>query len=237
MKGLQIKKMSAGRTGFTLVEILLASTIGAFVALVAVGALKAVSVGTEMLNSNIDTAAEVRFAAKTIATDLVNLYRDSNSTNTKFVGAVDVLDETMVSSLTLYTVSLTKARADQPEADVYEVEYFLVKEEDQSLLMKRVWPNPDKDVQPGGVLYVVAENIDVFQVRYFDEEEWQSEWPEELESVPELAEVTIATGRSDRKGMTMESFIVNFVRSVGAQMDILEQGEQEQTGDESDRER
>jgi type II secretion system protein J len=228
--------MYFGRTGFTLVEILLASTICAFVALVAVGALKAVSVGTEMLDSNIDTAAEVRYAAKTITTDLVNLYRDSNSTNTKFVGAVDVMDETMVSSLTLYTVSRTKARADQPEADVYEVEYFLVKEEDQSLLMKRVWPNPDKDVQPGGVVYVVAENIDVFQVRYFDEEEWQSEWPEELESVPELAEVTIAAGRSDRKGMTMESFIVNFVKSVGAQMDILEQGEQEQTRDESDRE-
>jgi len=237
VKGLQIKKMSIGRTGFTLVEILLASTIGAFVALVAVGALKAVSVGTEMLDSNIDTAAEVRFAAKTIATDLVNLYRDSDLTNTKFVGAVDVVDETMVSSLTLYTVSRTKARADQPEADVYEVEYFLVKEEDQSLLMKRVWPNPDKDVQPGGVLYVVAENINVFQVRYFDEEEWQSEWPEELESVPELAEVTIAAGRPDQKGMIMESFIANFVRSVGAQMDILEQGEQEQTGDESDRER
>jgi prepilin-type N-terminal cleavage/methylation domain-containing protein len=214
VKGLQIKKMSAGRTGFTLVEILLASTIGAFVALVAVGALKAVSVGTEMLDSNIDTAAEVRFAAKTIATDLVNLYRDSDLTNTKFVGAVDVMDDIMVSSLTLYTVSRTKARADQPEADVYEVEYFLVKEEDQSLLMKRVWPNPDKDVQPGG----------------------QGEWPEELESVPELAEVTIVSGRPDQKGMTMESFIVNFVRSVGAQMDILEQGEQEQTGDDSDRE-
>jgi type II secretion system protein J len=235
MKGLQIKKMFAGRTGFTLVEILLASTIGAFVALVAVGALKAVSVGTEMLDSNIDTAAEVRFAAKTIATDLVNLYRDSNSINTKFVGAVDVVDETMVSSLTVYTISRTKARADQPEADVYEVEYFLVKEEDRSLLMKRVWPNPDKYVQPGGVLYVIAENIDVFQVRYFDEGEWQSEWPEELESVPELAEVTIAAGRPDQKGMIIESFIVNFVRSVGAQMDILEQGEQEQTGGESDR--
>ena len=236
MKDLLVKKRFAGRPGFTLVEILLASTIGAFVALVAVGALKAVSVSTEMLDSNIDTAAEVRYASKIIATDLVNLYRDSNSTNTKFVGAVDVVDETMVSSLTIYTVSRTKARADQPEADVYEVEYFLVKEEDRSLLMRRVWPNPDKDVQPGGVLYVIAENIDVFQVRYFDEEEWQSEWPEELESVPKLAEVAIMSGRGNQKGMIIESFIVNFVRSVGAPMDILEQGEQEQTGDEGDRE-
>jgi len=236
VKDLLVKKRFAGRPGFTLVEILLASTIGAFVALVAVGALKAVSVSTEMLDSNIDTAAEVRYASKIIATDLVNLYRDSNSTNTKFVGAVDVVDETMVSSLTIYTVSRTKARADQPEADVYEVEYFLVKEEDRSLLMRRVWPNPDKDVQPGGVLYVIAENIDVFQVRYFDEEEWQSEWPEELESVPKLAEVAIMSGRGNQKGMIIESFIVNFVRSVGAPMDILEQGEQEQTGDEGDRE-
>jgi hypothetical protein len=98
--------------------------------------------------------------------------------------------------------------------------------------MRRVWPNPDKDVEPGGILYVIAENIGVFQVRYFDEEEWQSEWPEELESVPELVEVTIASGRGDQKGMIIESFIVNFVRSVGAQMDILEQGEQEPTSED-----
>jgi type II secretion system protein J len=214
------------------VEILLASTIGVFVALVAVSALKAVSVSTQMLDSNINTAAEVRFASKTIATDLVNLYRDSNSTNTRFIGVIDAADDTIVSSLTLYTVSLAKARADQPEADVYEVEYFLMEDEENSLLMRRVWPNPDKDTEPGGILYPIAENIDIFQVRYFDGEQWQSEWPEELESIPELAEVTIAAGQSGQKNVTIESFIVNFIRSAGAQADILEQSGQEQTGDE-----
>lgn len=213
MKGLHIKNMSPGKTGFTLVEILLASTIGAFVALVAVGALKAVSVSTEMVDANINTAAEVRFASKTIAADLVNFYRDSDSKNTKFVGTVEETDEGIVSCLTLYTVSTTKARIDQPEGDVYEVEYFLSKDEDQSLLMRRVWPNPDKDTQPGGVLYVIAENIDVFQVRYFDGEDWQIEWPEDMKSLPELVEVTIVATRRSRADTAIESFIVNFPRS------------------------
>ena len=236
MKGLHIKNMSPVKTGFTLVEILLASTIGTFVALVAVSALKAVSVSTEMVDANINTAAEVRFASKTIAADLVNFYRDSDSKNTKFVGTVEETDEGIVSCLTLYTVSLAKARAGQPEGDVYEVEYFLSKDEDQSLLMRRVWPNPDKDTQPGGVLYVIAENIDVFQVRYFDAEQWQTEWPEEPQYIPDLVEETIAAGQTDRKDVTIESFIINFVRSTGTQTGVFDQGEQGQTGDEGERE-
>ncbi len=53
--------------GFTLVEIMVASIIGAFIAVVAVGTLRAVSDGSQMVNATIDRAAEVRFASKKIA--------------------------------------------------------------------------------------------------------------------------------------------------------------------------
>lgn len=220
--------MYSRKTGFTLVEIMLASVIGVFVALVAVGTLKAISASAEMVDSNVEAAAEVRFASKRIATDLLNLYRDTNPKNSRLVGSVEETESGVVSYLTFYTVGRVKARIDEPEGDVYEVEYYLLKDEEKSVLMRRLWPNPDEGTEPGGILSVLAEDIDVFEVRYFDGEDWQVEWPEEMESVPELVEVNIATGQPDSGNAIMESFVVNFARAAGTQVVTTEESESEE---------
>ena len=219
--------MYSRKTGFTLVEVIIASVIGAFVALVAVGTLKAISSSAEIADDNIETAAEVRFASKRIATDLVNLYRNKNLRNAKFIGTAGKSEQ--MSCLTFYTVGRIQARIDQPEGDVYEVEYYLLKDDEKSVLMRRLWPNPDEDTKPGGILTVIAEGIDVFQVRFFDGTEWQNEWPEDMESVPDLVEVNIAAKQPGRRDVIMESFVVNFVRSQGTPAVTSESGEEEES--------
>ena len=42
--------------------------------------------------------------------------------------------------------------------------------------MRRLWPNPDKERDPGGILTVIAEDIEVFGVRFFDGMQWQMDW-------------------------------------------------------------
>ena len=205
--------MYVKKSGFTLVEVLLASMIGAFVALVAVGTLRAISASAEMIENNISTSSEARFASKVIARDLLNLYRDTDLKKAKLVGLAQETGGDVVSCLSFYTVGRTKARMDQPEGDVYEVEYYLLKEQENRALMRRMWPNPDKDSPAGGILTAIAEYIDVFEVRYFDGENWQLEWPEDMKSLPELVEVTIVATRHSRADTAIESFIVNFPRS------------------------
>ena len=208
-------KMQLRKTGFTLVEVLVASTIGSFVALVAVGSLRVIIVSSEVVDHNINAAAEVRFAANMIARDLVNFYRDENSQNTKFIATVqDLEDGGSTSYLIFYTVGRTRARANQPEGDIYEVEYYLTKDEETSALMRRLWPNPHEDLEPGGILSVIAEDIEIFDIRYFDGEEWSDEWPEEMQALPHLAEITLVA-RSERGVPPMESVNVNFVRAQG----------------------
>jgi len=131
------------KTGFTLVEVLIATTIGAFIASVALYALKVVSTSAEIVDDNIETTAEVRFASNMLARDLVNLYRDSDVRNMKFVGRVSKSGERPVRVLTFYSVGRTKARAGQPEGDIYEVEYYLLEDEENKFLIRRLWPNPD----------------------------------------------------------------------------------------------
>ena len=210
-------------------EALVASTIGAFIALVAVGTLRTITVSAERVDSNIEAASEVRFASRVIARDLVNLYREQNFRNMKLVGTAD--DSELGSSfLTFYTVGRTKARADYPEADIYEVEYFLKKDEENSDLYRRLWPNPDpNDENPGGILSVIAEGIEFFQVRYFDGEEWSEEWPEEMEVAPQLIEVNIVGKQQKWASPAKDSIMVNLVRSSGATTETIESGEQNST--------
>ena len=222
--------MNSKKTGFTLVEVMVAVTIGGFIMLVAVGTLKAITASAEMVDSNISTAAELRFVSNMLERDLVNFYRDENIENTKLIGTSGESGEEGMSYLVFYTVSRAKARTDQPEGDIYEVEYYLMKDDEKSLLMRRLWPNPNDEEEPGGILAAIAEDIDVFEVRYFDGEEWSTEWPEEMDVLPQLIEVNIVAKPPSRGQPTMESFVVNFTRSVVGAVDTLESGEQGQGG-------
>ena len=193
---------------------MVASTIGAFISLVAVGTLKAVISSNELVDQNINAAAEVRFAANLIERDLINLYRDETIENTKLIGTIEDLAEYSTSVLTFYSINRTKARAYEPEGDTYEVEYYLIQNEDLLSLMRRVWPNPNEEFEPGGILTTIAENIYLFEVSYYDGEEWYDEWLEEMESMPHMIEVNIAAKPQDLGLPIIESFTVNLTRSV-----------------------
>jgi type II secretory pathway component PulJ len=224
-----IRKPKSAVGGFTLAEVLVASTISGFIAIVAVGALKAVADSAHAVNRAGETTAEVRFAARMLARDLANLYRDANPQNMKLIGASQGAGASGPAFLTFYTVGRSKARADQPEGDVYEVEYVLgtgQEEKDSveaqphtadaqaqgAVLLRRLWPNPDDERSPGGILTPIARNIGLFQILFFDGEQWVDEWPEEMRSLPELLEITLATLPQGRREPVVESFIVSFPR-------------------------
>ena len=215
--------------GFTLAEVLVATTISGFVALIAVGALNAIAGSAQTVGRTTEITSEIRFAAHLIARDLSNLYRDPNPQNMKLVGSSLGEAGGGVPSLTFYASGRAKARADQPEGDVYEVEYFLgtrmqaperqkqnapatEASEESTVLFRRVWPNPDKDRTPGGVLTPIAENIGIFQIRFYDGKQWVDEWTEELPSLPEYVEVTLATLPPDKGDPVVETMTVTFPR-------------------------
>ena len=226
--------MLTKRNGFTLVEVLVASTIGVFIAMVAVGALRTIIASAEMVDSNINAAAEVRFAANMIARDLQNFYADDDIENTKLIGTVEALeDNNYTSYLIFYTIGRTKARIDQPEGDLYEVEYYLMQEGETSSLMRRLWPNPSEYLEPGGILTVIAEDIGTFEVQYFDGEEWFEEWPEEMQALPDLVSISIVANQPDRSNPPSESIIVNLAQSGAGDISILEGGGATAGGQES----
>ena len=207
-----MRQTRSRKSGFTLVEVLVASVIGAFIALVAVAALRSISASTERIDMIARAAAEARFAANMISRDLTNLYRAPDMKDMRLIGGREWSADGPIGWLTMYSVGRAKARLDQPEGDVYEVEYNLDRDGEKSVLLRRLWPYPDRETEPGGMLTVIAEDIDVFEVRFFDGEEWQFEWTEELNSIPELVEVTLAARQEGGGENALETFVVSFAR-------------------------
>lgn len=228
--------------GFTLAEVLVASTISGFIAIVAVGTLNAVSNTATTVNRVSEVNAEIRFAARMLARDLANLYRDPSPENIKLIGASQGSETTGPPFLTFYTVGRAKARADQPEGDVYEVEYILGtrqgeeqvtsgSEGESLVLFRRLWPNPDKDREPRGILTPIAENIGVFYIRFFDGQEWAGQWTEEMRTLPELIEVTLGTAPPEKGDPVLETFTITFPRMAETEAGGPQQGESSQGGE------
>lgn len=181
-------------SGFTLVEVLAAAMIGAFVAAVAIASLRTVAAARQKVDINIASADEMRFAAAMIQNDLANLYRDRDTNFMEIEGGFGDDENSPVTTLKMNIVSPVKARFDGIESDFYEVEYFITKNDDKSYLMRRICPlvgNERDDQKPLGVMTPIAENIYEFIIMYHDGVEWQNQWPEELDTLPSLIEVTL----------------------------------------------
>ena len=211
--------MCTNKTGFTLVEILVASTIGTFISLIAVGTLHTIIIGDDMMRKNINAASEVRFAANIISRDLTNYYHADNFEDTEFIGISEAYSDFDTADIIFYTVNRAKARVYEPECDIYEVEYYLEPDEDTGTLSlkRRIWPNPNYEFDPGGILTTIAENIEYFEISYYDGENWYADWPEDMEGPPDLVEVSITTRPLGLGNIISETFLVNLIRQVNVE--------------------
>ena len=206
--------------GFTLLEILIATIISAFVALTALASLQAVTKSRDKIDTSINVAAELNFAARMIANDLRNVARTSGSAN--LIGIAPPIEDVPAAHLIVQTVNRAKARPGLPENDIYEVEYFIrtneeeeEEEEEQSQLMRRIWPNPNRDDEPAGIMSCIAENITEFRFAYYDGQEWLTEWPESMTELPHLVELTLSAHYPHRKNTLRCSILVSFPRRPG----------------------
>ena len=213
-------------------EVLAATSIGAFVALVAVGALRSASSSASVVQDRSDRAADLRFAARRVAMELENIVRDTDPNNFRFITGLENSGYGDQAYLTFWTVCHEKVREEQPEGDVYEVEYYVAQKDDRTVLMRRVWPHPDPNVDPGGVLTVLSDQVTMMKVSCFDGEKWVSDWLETAQELPQLIEVSLV-GKAPEGGVpSVESILVtvNTTAELQTQAD-LEAAQQSSTGE------
>ena len=211
MRKTEDKKRKSKPRGFTLVELLTASVIGGFVAVIAVGGLHAIGTGRDKLEDHADAAAELRYVESVIRRDLSNIYRDSDDTQRRLVGMVKEEGDRLTSRIVFYTTRWSPVREEGIEGDVCEVDYGLMEDQEGWGFYRRLWPNPDERMEPGGVVRRVSERVTAFGVRYHDGKEWRLDWPEKQQQLPRMIEVGLAV--ESEPGSVLESqFVMNFSR-------------------------
>ena len=210
------------QSGFTLIEMMAASVITGFIALVAVGGLVSVTSTRSSLDDVTETMDELRYAADMIRQDMANVYRDRQEM--LFEGIAEEIGTQQVPRLRFRAIGTAKARPVQPEGDVYEIEYlFFAGSDGRARLSRRVCPvvgtEVDRQQTAGGILTQLSERISLFGVRYFNGTEWTTVWPIEQRMLPTLMEVSMASPVMDKKGkekIYAKQVIVTFPR-LGAQ--------------------
>ena len=203
------------KSGFTLIEVVVASVIGLFIMLVAVSTLRTVSAGRERIYDNTAAADELRFAANLIRCDFANLYRDKID-DMKLEGGIGSDYGSAGSSVTFWATSTVSARTAAIEGDLYEIQYLLQESNGKQVLMRRLCPivgSEEEGELAMGVMTAIAENILAFELRYFDGDEWLTEWTTEDKSIPGLIEVSLAASMEHDPGRLMsKTFFISFPR-------------------------
>lgn len=198
---------------FTLVEMILSLVLVGFIVLGSVSALNFLTSSREKVEAHLTLTQELRTIKNLIQKDLNNIFRVLPQNKLKFIC---MPDESQIGrpSLTFYCSSKNPARPNSKESDFYEVQYSLVENDEKLKFIRRFWPVPDEMREDlGGVLMVLSENISEFNVKFLDEEdEWLTEWNEEMKSLPKLVEVELSVQDKNSFSQLETSFYVNFSR-------------------------
>ena len=190
------------KSGFTLFEVIVASVLSAFIALVAAGGLRGVLSARTTIDDSLAVTDELRFAANQMRADLLDVYRPKEGF--LFEGSAGDLLSGELPRLRFHAVCSQKARQGRAESYLYEIEYFIYEKDDKSWFCRRICPivgneDPDDEGAPQGVLIKLSESIGLFEIRYFDGQEWTNEWPIDNASLPVMLEISLVAAKNDEK--------------------------------------
>ncbi|MCK5269814.1 MAG: prepilin-type N-terminal cleavage/methylation domain-containing protein [Sedimentisphaerales bacterium] len=207
--------------GFTLVEILLATIIGAMITVAAFAVFRSVTGNRDTLEYYAKIMANGRYALNLIRDDLANFYRAEDPEMMRLRGVKRDVEGKSADRLIIYVVSEQKVRKAAQEGDVYEVEYGISEDTEKgiSFLARRCGAVEDKIIgNSGGIMTRVARYIDELKFEYFDGRDWQRQWQQT--DLPQRVRVTLkllnAEGNHSSIEMSQEVSLPMWLQSSDA---------------------
>ncbi|MGB3051713.1 MAG: type II secretion system protein GspJ [Polyangiales bacterium] len=204
------------KSGFTLLEVILAVTVLALVATMIYGGFAQTALNKARVEGDVDHSRVVHMALGRMARELTmafvsthtNPSLDLRVVETAFIGTdhgkEDRIDFTSFSHRRLYR----NAR----ESDQNELSYFVTEDPDDpdvQVLARREQNRIDDDPRRGGKSQILVENVEEFNVEYYDPllSEWVQTWDTEdvlaqPNRLPTQVRIRLAVKHPSRRGET-----------------------------------
>lgn len=177
--------------GFTLVELLLATTISALLVMSVVSTTRSLSGSRDKIEKRSERLLEGRNGLEAIVAALRNVRRDGAGEDPVILGSNSGEHNDRIN---LMVIDDRRARREGEESDQYETMFYLQTLEGRrvSSLMCRKDHGLDDHPEEGGVATVVAEGIAGLTFEYYDGEQWKQEWSVLETEPPRSVRVTLA---------------------------------------------
>lgn len=205
---------SAGMSGFTLIEVLVAITILAIVLTSVYGIFGSVSAAKKRLDRDSTDYHTARVVFDRFSRELHGTYFRSSDRTTFFRGGRDNNGETF---LELTTTAATPISA--IGTGIAEVRYRLVADEELSndlqVLMRGEKPRQSSTMLDDARMMRLAPGIERLTVRFYGDEQWHNEWNAVQKGLPQLVEITmIVSQEGDRQAPFSTTFEISDVSTL-----------------------
>jgi type II secretion system protein J len=164
---------------FTLIEVLLATAIGAMVIIAALAAFRSVNQMRQQLHYYSEAMSHGRYALNQIRDDLANFYRDGRAGQMRLVGIKADHENMPVDRLIIYATNDEKIFSGENMNDLYEVEYSLSRDGDKGgyFFSRRYGPVTDTAIgNKAGKLLRMSKSINSLEFEFYDGQTWQRGW-------------------------------------------------------------
>ncbi|MDP8215234.1 MAG: prepilin-type N-terminal cleavage/methylation domain-containing protein [Candidatus Euphemobacter frigidus] len=209
--------------GFTIIEILIAITLGAVVLASVYGAYYTVMKTTRNYSRVSDIYQTARIVLDTMAKEISGAYQPLFAEQgTKFLGKDEWYGGFENDTLNMVTTTCLRGEEDEIGYDSFEVSYYLGHGRQDGLLFMKTAPYfilEAEELFQEGEEIILAENVRALDFKYFDAEgEWVEAWEVEEENVAEESEapalpygvrITISMGLEGEKETTRFSTVAS----------------------------
>lgn len=181
----RIRRALAAKRGMTLLEVLVSLGVLVMISLLIYGAFDSLSRGRKGEAMRVDRARQGRDAIDRITREISSAFLSMHQPNalalqTRQTGFI-ATNGSQFDRLDFSAFAHRRVERDSSESDQCEIGYFVVKDpdkEDKMDLVRREQAPIDTDIKRGGVVNVLAEDVERFDIRYLDplSGTWSDTW-------------------------------------------------------------
>lgn len=180
----RLRSRRRGR-GMTLLEVLVSLGVLAMISLLIYGAFDSLSRGRKGEAMRVDRARQGRDAMERITHEIQSAFLSMHNPQsqalitrqTAFIGT----NSSQFDRLDFASFAHRRVEKEAKESDQSEIGYFVVKDpdkDDKMDLVRREQAPPDYEPKKGGVVNVLVEDVELFDIRYLDPltGQWLESW-------------------------------------------------------------